>query len=90
MKTADLIINQIEAITNSKYEMYSIGLREFPESQMLTTANNLSLAFADNCDSYKSAKGTFDFFVEKGMHIDHKFSLNEAKGVYVIENKQTK
>jgi hypothetical protein len=86
MKSNDLIIKEVEEIITDNYEKYSIGLRTHPQSFALLSANDVEPIYSENCHSENDAKKIVEYFTEKGMLSENRFSLNAAKGIYIITN----
>ncbi|NLK93136.1 MAG: hypothetical protein GX273_08415 [Bacteroidales bacterium] len=87
MEASKFIIKRIEGTVNSDLSSYRIGLRGFPQSQVLLETNNETIVFAENCDNRKLAKEVYDYFIEKGMLSDTNYGLNSAVGIFIVENK---
>ena len=84
MKAKEIVIQEIESTCSNNYSNYLIGFRTFPESIALLNANNVEVIFGENCKSEKEAKEVVEHFLSKGIQKETKYSLNIAKGVYLI------
>lgn len=85
MKTKELIINEIEARVQQDYANYLIGFRTFPVSEVLLEGKNIKIVYGENCTSENDAKKIIEYFVGKGMQPERQFSLNIAKGIFIIK-----
>jgi len=82
MKNKELIISEIEKLAVN-FEEYTIGFRTHPESYVVLKANGIKIVYGVTCSSENDAKYIFDYFKNKGMKRDSRFSLNIAKGIYI-------
>jgi hypothetical protein len=82
MKEKELIIREIEAKI-SEFEGFLIGFKAFPQSLAVLQANGIEVVYGENCISENDAKFIVKYFIEKGMSLDKKFSMNIAKGIFI-------